>query len=125
MSALTQPPRSHTPALLCLRRQNVRGWDGGARFPYLPFPTTIVRRQELAPNRERGANESLAWLPWLRRACPSATLDDQSVFSCSATITKPRRHRQVVISLGGALAVHDFRRKLRGLGQVDEVGGHG
>src|SRR5207344_48167 len=89
MSALTQPPRSHTPALLCLRRQNVRGWDGGARFPYLPFPTAIVRRQELAPNRERGAYESLAWLPWLRRACPSATLDKQSVFSCSDDYTKP------------------------------------
>src|SRR4249920_56795 len=89
MSALTQPPRSHTPALLCLRRQNVRGWDGGARFPYLPFPTAIVRRQELAPNRERGAYESLAWLPWLRRACPSATLDKQSVFSCSEDYTKP------------------------------------
>src|SRR4029077_14458840 len=56
MSTLTQPPRSHTPALLCLRRQNVRGWDGGARFPYLPFPTSFVRRQELAPNRERGAS---------------------------------------------------------------------
>ena len=55
MSALTQPPRWHTPALLCRGRQNVRGWDGGARFPYLPFLTAFVRRQELAPNRERGA----------------------------------------------------------------------
>ena len=29
-----------------------------------------------------GAFESLARLPWLRRACPSATLDKKTVFSC-------------------------------------------
>src|SRR5882757_225922 len=108
----------------------MRGWDCRASLPHLPFLTTIVRRQELAPNRERGAYESLAWLPWLRRACPSATLDKQSVFSCRATIANPRRRAQacvsmytdLVIFLCRALAVHDFRRELGRLGQIDVVG---
>src|ERR1700704_4351364 len=103
MSALTRPPRDRclgdTPALLCLVQQNMRGWDCRASLPHLPFLTTIVRRQELAPNRERGAYESLAWLPWLRRACPSATLDKQSVFSCRATIANPRRRAQACVSM--------------------------
>src|SRR4051812_16733557 len=101
MSALTRPPRSHAPGLWRLGRQNVRGWDGGGRFPYLPFLTTFVRRQELAPNRERGAYESLAWLPWLHRACPSATLDKQSVFSCAEHYTKQRSERSRVPESGG------------------------
>src|SRR3954447_25187492 len=119
MSALTRPPRSHTPALWRLGRQNVRGWDGGARFPYLPFLTTFVRRQELAPNRERGAYESLAWLPWLHRACPSATLDKQSVFSCSETIPKPGPRGPE--PLCGALSIHHFRREFGRLGQIHEI----
>src|SRR5262245_4968424 len=52
--------------------------------PLLHSPS--VRRQELAPNRERGAYESLAWLPWLRRACPSATLDKQSRIQLSVRL---------------------------------------
>src|SRR4026208_2159479 len=102
MSALTRPPQDHglgdTPALLCLCRQNMRGWDCRASLPHLPFLTTIVRRQELAPNRERGAYEGLGCFPGLRGACPSATLDKQSVFSCPGTIANPRRHTQASIS---------------------------
>ena len=67
----------------------------------------------MAPNRERGEN-CLAWLPWRRRACPSATLDKQSVFSCSEDYSTSR----------SALPVHDFGRELGGFGQVDIVGWH-
>src|SRR3954447_16915179 len=123
MSALTQPPRSHTPALVRLGRQNMRGWDDRARFPYLPFLTAFVRRQELAPNRERGAYESLAWLPWLHRACPSATLDKQSVFSCSEDYTKAWTERSR--TLCGALSVHHFGREFGRLGQIHEIVGRG
>src|SRR5579862_908285 len=42
------------------------------------------RRRNWHLNRDR----AVAWLPWRRRACPSATLDKSAVFSCSADYTR-------------------------------------
>ncbi len=41
-----------------------------------------VRRE--GRNWHLTATKDVARLPWLRRACPSATLDKKGVFSCSA-----------------------------------------
>src|SRR5262249_31106160 len=87
-----------------------------------PSLGSVLRRQELAPTRERGGT-CLAWLPWRRRACPSATLDKQSVFSCGPTITNPTVIGKSPV-LRGALSVQHFGREFRRLGEVDEVGRH-
>src|SRR4051812_7238467 len=91
---------------------------------------------------------TVAWLPWLRRACPSATLDKKSVFSCSADYTRADDLRandrqtsgfgfqapgsrlvvpQPVVrspaSSGGTFAVHYQRIECRHLAEIHEVGG--
>jgi len=86
--AHTTSPKPH-PGSVVSETTKCERLGRSCSFPYLPFLTAFVRRQELAPNRDRGDDESVAWLPWLRRACPSATLDKQSVFSCPEDYSKP------------------------------------
>ena len=69
--------------------------------------------QELAPNRDRA---EIAWLPWRRRACPSATLDKRaySVVRGLYSHNRTDSHHDIADSsdLRRALAVHDHRREL-------------
>ena len=66
--------------------ERVRGWrDVEACSTVSLISPSRVREGR---NWHLTATVDSAWLPWRRRACPSATLDKESVFSCPRTISK-------------------------------------
>src|SRR5215510_3014474 len=82
-----------------------------------------VRRE--GRNWHLTATKDVARLPWLHRACPSATLDKKSVFSCSADYIRcpiSGANKDYSSQLSGTLPVHDERIELAQLAEIDEVG---
>src|SRR5262245_54230150 len=110
--------------------------EDGSRVTELNGSSLIFLRARLKAGTGAGIGTAarplrIAWLPWLRRACPSATLDKEERIQLSDGLYQNARARSKAststhahrLMLCRALAIHDDRRKLARLGQVDVVFG--
>src|SRR5260221_12101037 len=86
----------------------MRGRDCRASLPHLPFLTAIVRRQELAPNRERGAHKASRGCRGFVGPVPQPLLISRAYSVVPGTIANPRRRTQASTSTNANLPIRQL-----------------